>query len=184
MAKRLFGIVLGIGIIVIALACWFRFGPLYASTPVKIDTSSMLTEAIDIAELSTAEFKYRGIADVFADEQETRILCRVCYSATVKAGIDLKNVQFEINESEKTVTATLPEISLKVSIIDEQSMALLPSDADVGIDSLLKYSKADAEREASESEELMTTAKDNLKATIEGLIYPVLKSQGFLLIWK
>ena len=96
----------------------------------------------------------------------------------------MQKVQFDVNQENKTVTAALPDIDIKVTIIDEQSMALLPSNADVGIDSMLKYSREDAEKEAQESTELINTARENLKATIEGLLYPILNPQGYTLRWN
>ena len=63
-------------------------------------------------------------------------------------------------------------------------MAILPSDADVGIDSMLTYSREDAENEARESSELINTAQENLKATIEGLLFPILKARGYSLVWN
>ena len=96
----------------------------------------------------------------------------------------MKNVKFDVDPESKVVTATLPEIDLKVTIVDEQSMALLPSDADVGIDSMLRFSKEDAESEARESSELISTAQENLKTTIEGLLFPILKAQGYSLAWN
>lgn len=182
--KPLFILTLCAGVILIIAACFIRFGLLNDAGKVSIDTSSLLTEAIDIAELSTAEFRYRGIAEIYTDETRSHVRCRVCYNAIVKAGIDMQKVHLETNEEKKTVTATLPEIDLKVTIIDEQSMAILPSDADVEIDSMLRYSKEDAEKEARESEKLLKTAQENLKATIEGLLYPILKAKGFTLSWN
>lgn len=181
--KHLFVIVLCIGVIAIGLACLMRFGLLNKAGKASIKTSSLLTDAIDISELSTAEFRYRGIADIYSDEERTRVHCRVCYNAIVKAGIDMEKVQFDVDAEKKVVTAILPDIDLKVTIIDEQSMALLPSGVDVGIDSMLKYSKEDAETEARESTELINTAQENLKATIEGLLFPILKAQGYSLVW-
>ena len=184
LTKHLFVCVLCIGIITVALTGLARFGLLNRAGSVKIDTSSLLTDAIDIAELSTAEFRYRGIADIYSDENRTQLRCRVCYNAIVKAGIDMKKVKFDVDPESKVVIATLPEIDLKVTIIDEQSMALLPSDADVGIDSMLRFSKEDAESEARESSELISTAQENLKTTIEGLLFPILKAQGYSLAWN
>ena len=183
-SKHLFACVLCIGIIAVTLAGLTRFGLLNKAGKVKIDTSSLLTDAIDIAELSTAEFRYRGIADIYSDEARTQLRCRVCYNAIVKAGIDMKKVKFDVDQESRIVTATLPDIDLKVTIIDEQSMALLPSNADVGIDSMLRFSKEDAEKEARESTELISTAQENLKATIEGLLFPILKAQGYSLTWN
>ncbi|MBQ9009660.1 MAG: DUF4230 domain-containing protein [Clostridia bacterium] len=173
-----------LGILFVILSYFFRFGSPGQAGKTSITTSSSLTDAIDIAELSTAEFRYRGIAEIYKDESRKQVQCRVCYNAVVKAGIDMKNVRFDIDPEQKVVSATLPEIDLKVTIVDEQSMALLPSDADVGIDSMLKCSREDAENEARESEELISTARENLKATIEGLIYPILKADGYALSWN
>lgn len=172
-----------IGAIAIGIALLIRFAIFNTSGEKKIDVSTSLINAIDIAELSTAEFRYRGIADVYEDESRTKILCRVCYNSVVKAGINMKNVQFDVDNENKTVTATLPDIDLKVTIIDEESMSLLPSDADVSIENMLRYSREDVENEAKQSEALMNTAKDNLKAIIEGLLYPILKAQEYVLIW-
>ncbi len=183
-AGHLFFSVLCVGVMVVGMSCAVRFGVLDHAGRVNITTSSSLTDAIDIAELSTAEFRYRGIADIYTDEKRTNIRCRVCYNAVVKAGIDMKKVQFDIDREKKTVTATLPEIDIKVTIIDEQSMALLPSNADAGIDSMLKFSKEDAEKEARQSSALISTAQENLKATIEGLLFPILKAQGYSLSWN
>ena len=68
MNKKLFKQVLIIGIIAVIVAVLFRFVLYKSSRNVNTITSSTLTEAINISELSTAEFKYRGIADVFTDE--------------------------------------------------------------------------------------------------------------------
>lgn len=96
----------------------------------------------------------------------------------------MKDVTFDVNENDRVVTATLPEIKLMATIVDEQSMALLPSDADVGVDRLLKSSREDVEREARESTELKDIAMSNLKATIDGLLSPLLKAREYTIMWK
>lgn len=183
-SKHLFVFVLCFGMIAVGIACLTRFELLNDADKVSIRTSTLLTNAIDIAELSTAEFRYRGIADVYADDSSEKVQCRVCYNAIIKAGIDMKNVQFDVDAKHNVVIVTLPEINLTVTINDEQSMALLPSNADVGIDSLLRYSRQDAENEARESTELISIAQDNLKATIEGLLFPILKTHGYSISWN
>lgn len=178
-------LVLGVGVIAIIAACLFRFGPFSKAGSVKTDISSTLTEAINISDLSTAEFRYRGIAEVYTNEEKTKIQCRVCYNAIIKAGIDMKDVKvLDVDTSEKTVKLSLPKIDIKVTNIDEQSMATLPSDANVRIDTMLKCCEEDAETEARGSKELMDTARENLKATIEGLAFPILKPQGYTISWK
>lgn len=173
-----------IGVLLVLLVCMLRFGLFSKPGKVTIDASSLLTDVMDVAELSTAEFRYRGIADIYSDENRTQLCCRVCYNSIVKAGIDMKKIQFNVDSEAKVISVSLPDIELKVTITDEQSMALLPSDANIEVDSMLKYSKEDAENEARESQELISTARDNLKATIEGLLFPILKTQGYSLTWN
>ena len=177
-------IALAIGVVFIILALVFRLVVLDRPSTISLTTSSTLLEAINISELSAAEFKYRGIAPIYADEERKKLLCRVCYNAVVKAGIDMQKVGFDVDEENKTVTASLPPIDIKVTIVDEKSIAVLPSNADVRLDYMLKFSKEDAENEARESDTLMDTARENVQAIIEGLIYPILKPEGFTLKWK
>ena len=177
-------IALIISVMLILIACLLQFFVLNKPAKININASSTLMDAIDISDLSTAEFRYKGIAEVYANEEKTKVKCRVCYSAVVKAGIDMKEVQLAIDQDSKTVTAALPAIDLKVTVVDEQSMVTLPADAVIGYNEMLKASREDAENEARQSEELMATAEENLKATIEGLLYPILNPQGYVLKWK
>ena len=184
-ARRIFTAVVTAGVLAVILAGLLRFGPvLFGNGNANTVTSSELAKAIDIAELSTAEFKYRGIAEIYTDENRSQVRCRVCYNAVVKAGIDMKDVKLEVDPENKQVTAALPELKLNVTVIDEQEMALLPSDADVSIGEMLKAAGEDALNEAQQSGELMAAARDNLAKTIEGLLLPVLEAQGFSLAWN
>ena len=183
MMKHPIRLVLCIGIIAIVLAGLYRFGPFKHTNSVRISSTSTLLEAIDITELSAAEFRYRGIAEVYNDKG-TKVKCRICYNGVVKAGIDMKNVKFDTDVVSKTITATLPKIDLKVNIIDEQSMTVLPLDAKIEINDMIKYCKEDLEKEAVESKDLKRTARENLSAAIEGLLLPILKQQGYSLVFK
>lgn len=95
-------------IIVIVLAIVVRVGIIDKSSKVAISASSLLTNSLDIAELSTAEFKYRGIAEIYEDEARTRIRCRVCYNAIVKAGVNMDDVHVEVDSLQKTISVVLP----------------------------------------------------------------------------
>jgi len=182
--KKFSKLILTIGLLVLVGVIIYRYSPFFKQTNVNISSISTLSKAIDISQLSTAEFRYRGIAEIYTDQAKTNLRCRICYNAVVKAGIDMKDVTFEIDPDSRIVTATLPEIQIRVSIVDEDSILVLPSDADVEIDTMLKVSKEDAENEASQSRELIDAARDNLKSVIEGLLFPLLKAEGYILVWN
>lgn len=168
---------LGIALLVIA-SIWFFF----QQSPINkanIITSSELTDIIDISELSTAEFKYNGIAE--EKNKKGKIRCRICYSAIVKAGIDLKKVKIDVDNVKKIIIISLPAIGINVNMVDDQSMTVLPSDANIEIDEMLKCCTEDAEKEASSSKTLRDTAYDNLISSIKGLLFPIIKEKGYTL---
>lgn len=182
--RKKLGKVLLFGAIAVAASVVLRVTVLKTDKKKSTLTSSTLTEAINISELSTAEFTYRGIAEVYGEKDPKKLTCRVCYNAVIKAGIDMKKVVFEIDPENKKVAAILPPIDLKVNIIDEQSMAVLPSNAEIGVDLMLKASKADSEEEAKNSQELFKVARENTQSAIRGLLLPILEPEGYSLIFK
>ena len=137
-------------------------------------TSAQLEKAIDISQLSTAEFVYNGIAEKYNEKHPERVDCYIAYNASVKVGIQMEDVTFEIQEEEKTVTPVLPEITVQIATLDEDSLSYIPKNPDVPLKDMLILCKEDAVREAGESEKLYETAEENLKMVMEALLSPVL----------
>lgn len=150
----------------------------------KTITSSTLTDAIDISELSTAQFTYNGIAEMFKDEEKKKVQCHIKYNAKVKAGIDMKKVEFHIDKEDKTVKPILPDLKITSNITDETTLSFIPSDTSVELKDVLVICEEDAKNEALKSQELFASAEENLKSIIEGLLYPVLNPQGYKVVWK
>lgn len=158
------------------------------------DTSAALEKAIAIDNLSTAEFVYNGIAEHYREEGEERnplffwesddpVNYRICYQATVKAGINMSDVQFAVDEEAKTVTAKLPEITLACNV-DPNDMQFIPEGTDANMQTILQICEEDVENEARQSEKLYETARENLRSTIEALTQPVLSAGGYSMTWE
>lgn len=147
-------------------------------------TSAQLEKAIDISQLSTAEFVYNGIAEKYNEKHPERVDCYIAYNASVKVGIQMEDVTFEIQEEEKTVTPVLPEITVQIATLDEDSLSYIPKNPDVPLKDMLLLCKEDAVREAGESEKLYETAEENLKMVMEALLSPVLENAGYTLVWQ
>lgn len=147
-------------------------------------TSAQLEKAIDISQLSTAEFVYNGIAEKYNEEHPERVDCYIAYNASVKVGIQMEDVTFEIQEEEKTVTPVLPDITVQIATLDENSLSYIPKNPDVPLKDMLILCKEDAIREAGESEKLYETAEENLKMVMEALLSPVLENAGYSLVWQ
>ena len=147
-------------------------------------TSAQLEKAIDISQLSTAEFVYNGIAEKYNEEHPERVDCYIAYNASVKVGIQMEDVTFEIQEEEKTVTPVLPDITVQIATLDENSLSYIPKNPDVPLKDMLILCKGNAIREAGEPEKLYETAEENLKMVMEALLSPVLENAGYSLVWQ
>lgn len=150
----------------------------------KTLTSSTLIETINISELSTSKFTYNGIAKLYKDESKKKVKCHIRYNATVKAGIDMNAVSFEIDDQNKTIKPILPEITITSNTVDEKSLSFIPADSKVELKDALIACQNDALEESQESDELLRTAKENLKSIIEALLLPVANSKEYTIIWN
>lgn len=149
----------------------------------KIITSAKLEKAIDISQLSTAEFVYNGVAEKYDDDNPEEVECYIAYNANVKVGIDMKDVKFNIDEEKKTITPVLPKIEVNIATLDENEISYIPKNPDISLKEIMLLCKEDAMNEANNSEKLYQTAEDNLKAVIVALLSPILENAGYSIVW-
>jgi hypothetical protein len=176
------------GIVLLALVVFIHFSGILEKGKETVFTSSTLVDAVDIAELSTAEFVYNGIAEKHKTnkngEELEAVLWRVRYHGTVKAGIEnMSDIIFEIDNENKTVKPILPEIVITADPVEKESLSFMPSKVNTTIGDALMLCKTDMKQEAQSSPELMETAKAQLKTTVEALIYPIVNANGYSVIW-
>ena len=151
--------------------------------PIVISEATLL-KAIDMSELSTAKYKYKGIAEHYKNNKKTRVQCYIYYEAEVKAGIDMGQVNFEIDHENKVVIPRLPKIEITVNTIDEATLDFMPEKVDIELKTILEECKEDAEKEASQSTELLNIAEENLHSIIEALTYPLLEQNEYRIRWE
>ena len=158
-----------------------------AATEIKkenVITSSQLKNAINISQLSTAEFVYNGLAEKYADESTEEVECYIAYDANVKVGIQMEDVAFNIDEENKVIQPVLPEISVNIATLEEDSISYIPKNPDLSLKEVITLCKKDAVNEANSSTKLYQTAEDNLKSVIEALLSPILNSAGYKIVWQ
>lgn len=150
----------------------------------KIVTKSNLLEAIDVSELATSEFIYNGIAMVYNDEEEENVKYYIRYDARVKAGIDIQEVDFDIQEEEKIICVILPSVKIfSDPSIDLDSLSYIPSDEEYDLGKVLKTCEEDVMTEVEAATELRASAEDNLKGIIKTLITPLAEAEGYQIEW-
>ena len=179
-------LILAAGLVLAVLVVGSLFGPKVMNKIGKenVITSSQLEKAIDISQLSTAEFVYNGIAEKYDDDKPEKVECYIAYHADVKVGIQMEDVEFEIDEENKTVTPILPEISVNIAALDENEISYIPKNPDIPLKEIIVLCKEDAVREANDSKKLYQTAEENLKAVIEALVSPILEHAGYTIKWQ
>lgn len=152
---------------------------------VEIITKSNLMEAIDVSELATSEFIYNGIAEVYNDKKAEKVDYYIRYDARVRAGIDIKNVDFNIMKEENIIEVTLPEVEIFTPpSIDPDSLSYIPSEKEYDLKEVLETCEADVLREAEAATELKTSATENLMAIIEALLKPIIEPEGYEIRWS
>lgn len=148
----------------------------------KTVTESTLEKAVEVSDLSVAEYNYNGIYEHKKDDSD-KVDYRIKYDAVVKVGINMGDITFSIDEESKAVTPKLPKISVNDVIVEAKSLGYMPEHSDVEVKDAIKYCKQDAQTEAKASEQLNEVAEENLKSVVEALIKPLLDSAGYTIKW-
>lgn len=176
------GMVAIIGVAIALYVYYMRF--MKDSDTTKTITSAELVKAINISQLSTAEFVYNGIAEKYAEDNPQNIICHISYNANVKVGINMEEVEFQIDESKKTILPILPNIEIQVATLDEEEISYIPKNPDIPLKEVIAICKEDVVNEAKKSEKLYYLAEDNLKSVITALLSPILDSAEYTLVWE
>lgn len=146
-------------------------------------STSQLKKAVAIEGLSSAEFVYNGIAEKQKTDSD-EIEYRVSYDATVKAGISMSDVNFDVDDKDKVITITLPEIVPSSVSVSMDGLDYIPENPKVEIKEILELCETDVKKEAEQSVTFYSTAKDNLKSAIEALTMPIVSSKGYTIKWS
>ena len=181
MKKKIISVMIIVGVVVVVSL----FGTTVFNKNGKdnVITSSQLEKAIDISQLSTAEFVYNGVAEKYNDDKPEEVECYIAYNAQVQVGIQMEDVKFDIDEEKKTVTPVLPEITVNIATLDEEAISYIPKNPDIALKEIIVLCKEDAMNEANNSEKLYQTAEENLRAVIEVLLSPILDDAGYSIVW-
>ena len=114
--------VLFVIILVIITALMIKIKIFNKKSEPTIISKATLEKVINVSDLSTFEAIYNGVAAVENEEKPENIDYYVSYEAKVKAGIDFALVEVEVNEAEKIITVTLPEVKITDVDVDIASL--------------------------------------------------------------
>jgi len=146
------------------------------------DFKSVLVETINIGELSTSKLIHNGVVAVY-DESGEKELYRVAYESTIKVGVQVKDIDIDVDFEQKTVKIILPPISVQNPDVDAGSLSFIPPNPDFDMTEAIATCREDARRKAEQSEELLETAEENLKSILEAITLPLLQDEGYTIVW-
>lgn len=163
-------------IAVILITSVFVFVKVSGKKEPEIITKSNLEKIINVSDLSTLEAVYNGIAQVTNSENPDQIDYYVSYEAKVKAGIDFQQVNIDVDNEQKLITVTIPEIKINDVNVDIASLdyIFLNNKANTETVSEQAYKKCieDVTNETNTEESIYELAEENAKNIIEALIKP------------
>lgn len=141
-----------------------------------IISKATLEKVINVSDLSTFEAIYNGVAAVANEEKPENIDYYVSYEAKVKAGIDFELVEVEVNETDKVITVTLPEVKITDVDVDIASLdyIFMNNKANTQTVSEQAYKKCikDVTKESNSTDEIYESARQNARNIVEALISP------------
>lgn len=144
-------------------------------------TASQLTEIVNASKLSTAEYRYNGIADKCNDKGEAEY--HVYYESTISASYDMSAITFDIDEEAKTITPHLPEPEIGDPSIDTTTLDYLPENPKANLKDVISICKADVLAEVASAGGILYTANQNMRRTMDALLVPVTEKTGYSITW-
>lgn len=142
----------------------------------EISVSATLEKIVKTSDLSTFEAVYNGIATVMNEKKPDKVDFHVSYEAKVKAGIDVKQIEMSINEEEKTIYITLPEITLGEPIVDISTLDYIFENEKANTEdvSAIAYKAciADVKKESDKEDAIFELAKENAQNIVKALVIP------------
>lgn len=145
----------------------------------EILTKSTLEKIINISELSTFQAVYNGIAQVNDEKKPEKVDYYVAYDATVHAGIDFSKVEIALDDTQKKITVTLPEIEITDVNVDIASFDYMFEDKDTNKSGISEQAyKAciyDVTEESKGENAIYELAEQNAKNIIRALITPFIE---------
>ena len=178
--KQLLTIVI-IGVVLISIAGFAIVPKVIGNQDDKKGVITVLTleKIIKVSELSTFTAVYNGIAQVMNEEKTDEIDYHVSYEAKVNAGIDFDKITIVIDDTEKTINITLPEVYITDINVDIASLdyIFLNDKANVSTSSqkAFKACEADVRTESEQQKAIFELATQNAKNILTALTRPIIE---------
>ena len=139
-------------------------------------SESSLQKIIEINELSTVDYTYNATAAKYVEDNEEEVKYYVAYEGTVTAGIDFHEIGIGVNEEEKVVTITIPEVEIHGVRVEMGKMEYIfvkdKFETETISQEAYKLCKEDLKKRIEKEELLYNAARENAISSVEALFKP------------
>lgn len=148
----------------------------------EIISVTTLEKILNVSDLSTFEAVYNGIAKVHDDDSRIMVKYYVSYSSKITAGIDFEQLVISVDDENKIIHITLPEVKITDVIVDITSMDYIFNDLDANTATVSEEAYQacieDATNESQAEEKIYELARQNAKNIVKALVNPFVEQLG------
>lgn len=142
----------------------------------EIITESTLEKIVNVSELSTYEAVYNGVLTVMNEKKTEEVDYYVYYEAKVKAGINIEEIEIDVNNEKKVISISLPEVHITDTEVKIESLEFMfyNKKAETETISQEAYKKCieDVKKESANEKKIYELAKSNARNFVEALVEP------------
>lgn len=156
-----------------------------------VTVDELAFEINKIGELATIEYVYTNAGKFTDGEWLAKKSFIARWDGVIKAGINLDNINYDIDESDKTITVTLPKAEILSHEVDTDNFETLDESKNIfnqikvdDVNSFISENQYFMEDKAI-SKGLLEKAEENAKAIIEnGLMANIIINENYTLVIK
>lgn len=138
-------------------------------------SEASISKVFEISELATADYTYNAIARAYKEDGIT-VRYYVAYEGELKAGIDFSKIVVDINEEDKMIFITIPEVEIQEIRIDPGTLEYIFNDKKSETETVhqeaYEICKKDLEERIYGEEDLLKSARENAIAVVKALVVP------------
>lgn len=177
--KMIFGIISILIIIALVIGLIMVFGgKSKKESEVSVITKSSLEEIIEIDDLSTVDYTYNAVAKATKSDKKT-VKYYVAYEGKVTAGIDFEKIKIDLDEKNKKITVTVPEVTIQSTSVTWGTLEYIFEKEKYETETIsqeaYKICLSDLNAKIKKDNILFETAKENAVEAVKGLIEPWVK---------
>ena len=145
----------------------------------EVVTVSTLEKIINVSELSTFTAVYNGIAQVKNDKDPEEIDYYVSYEARVNAGVDFEKIVINVDNEEKKIQISIPEVYITDVNVDIASLDFIfyndKANTSTVTEQAFKACEDDVKGESEKQAAILDLAKQNAINILTALVKPIVE---------